>query len=162
MAQGTATISPDVFSKMQTGVPVSSYKKTILAKVQIDVINPWSGQREYVIMYGDPKKNEEGTIYDVWSEQEDTYFRRANKRHFETGTLAKYTRKSSVVEKNPNEITDEEIEKILKSPYFSMTSKLAEFTAVAPVYRFLEMAKELEKSEKFIKAIEARISELEV
>lgn len=35
-------------------------------------------------------------------------------------------------------------------------------TAVAPIYRTLEMAKEMEKSEKIIKFLEGRISELQM
>lgn len=154
-------ISSEIFSKMQEGTPLLSYKKTILGQVGVHVLNPFTGQPEDRILKGDPKTNDDGCIVDLWSNAEVIYFQRANKRHFETGNLIEHKRSTFTPEKSVNEITDEEIVAILNSRFFSLQNKINEFTSPAPVHRFLNIAKEMEKSEKIIKAIEARLSELE-
>jgi len=160
MMQGSP-INSEVFSQMQSGVPVASFKKTILGQVGVHVLNPWTGQPEDRILKGDPKTNDEGCIVDLWSKAEEMYFTRANKRHFETGNLMRFEKGQMVKEKSVNEITDGEIVNILNDRFFVLQAKLNTFTSPAPVHRFLNAAREMEKSEKIIQHIEARLSELE-
>lgn len=150
------------YSLMQTGTPYKSYIKTILGKIYITVLDPFSSRPEGMIIEGNPKGNtKEDCIIDIWDEKGNAYFVRANKRHFEMGNLIEYKRKQAKPEKSANEITDEELEEILNSKFFTLQNKLNKFTSVAPVFRMLDMAQELEKSEKIIKTIEAKLSEIQ-
>lgn len=160
MVQGSP-ISSEVFSKMQEGSPVASFKKTILGQVGVHVLNPWTGQPEDRILKGDPRTNDDGCIVDLWSGAELMYFTKSNKRHFETGNLIEFKRTKTTPEKSVNDITDEEIVKVLNDRFYTLQGKLSSFTSPAPVHRFLSIAREMEKSEKIIKHIEARLSELE-
>lgn len=160
MTQGSP-ISSEVFSKMQVGSPVASFKKTILGQVGVHVLNPWTGHPEDRILSGDPRTNDEDCIVDLWSEAELMYFTKMNKRHFETGNLIKFVKTQAAPERSVNDITDEEIVKILNDRFYTLQGKLNTFTSSAPVHRFLNIAREMEKSEKIIKHIEARLSELE-
>lgn len=158
-------IDSTVFSQMQTGEPFASYIKTILGKVYVQIINPWNGELEGLILEGDPKKKQDSCIVDVWNSAHDAYFRRVNKKHFELGELQKYERPIEYVEeKSPNELTEEDVANLLdghKTQFLKLKSKLGEITSEVPLFRILEKARELEKSEKLIKAIEARLSEVQ-
>lgn len=155
-------ISQDVFSKMQAGKPFASYKKSILGKVEVKVINPFNGEPERRLLIGNPRTNEDEVIVDVWSEQEDLFFRKFNKRNFDMGYIIPFTRpENPEVEENPNEITDEEIEKLLSTRFFTLQKRVNEFTSVAPVFRMKEKAIELEKSEKIVKFLEGKMMELQ-
>jgi len=152
------------YGLMQTNKPIKSYIKTILGQVFVNVLNPFTDSIEGRILSGDPKKHSNGTIIDIWSEKEDVYLRNANQRHFEEGTIIPYIRedREQTEEEHLNTLNDEEIEVLLTSKFFTLSNAVNKMTAVAPIYRTLEMAKEMEKSEKIIKFLEGRISELQM
>jgi hypothetical protein len=152
------------YGLMQTDDPFKSYTKTILAKVFVNVLNPFTGEVEGIILVGNPKEHIRTAIVDIWTEKGDSYFRNANQKHFEDGTIIPYTKEKTepTEEEHLNTLSDEEIEVLLKSKFFTLSNAVSKMTAVAPVYRTLEMAKELEKSEKIIKFLEGKISELQM
>lgn len=154
---------PEVYSAMSKGKPFKSYKKVIVGKIFIHYLDQFSGEQKGAILQGDPrKKNElEGCIFDVYSERENEFFKKMNRRHFEKGYLLEYKRVQEDIEKSPNEITDEEIEEYLNSPFLKLQNRVAHFTSVAPLWRFLVMAKDMEKSEKIFAFLESKISELQ-
>lgn len=157
-------IDSKAFAQMQTGEPYASYIKTILGKVYVLTINPWSGELEGVILEGDPNKRLDSCIYDTWNASQDAYFRRSNRKHFELGELQVYHRPVIAPEKSPNDITDEDIDNFLdsrKTSFLKLKSIMGTMTSVAPLFRILGKARELEKSEKMIQAIEARISDVQ-
>jgi len=151
----------DVYSLMQTGKPLRSYVKTIMGKVFVYVLSPFDGKVEGRILEGDPKRKLDSMVVDVWTDKEDAYFKRANVTHFRDGTIVSYTRPLTPEQKSVNEMSDEEIVKVLSEPFFTLKNMLSKLTAVAPVYRLLEKARELEKSEKVVSIIEQRLSELQ-
>jgi hypothetical protein len=155
-------LDSSTFSLMQTGEPYKSYIKTILAKVYVTVLNPFSNEPEGRILSGNPRAKDENSIIDTWNEKEDVFFKRMNKRHLESGTVIVYRRLPEVVEVSPNEVTDEEITTLLNSKFLALQNKVNKMTSVAPVFRVLTIAKELEKSEKIIKFLEGKISELQL
>ena len=152
------------YGLMQTNKQIKSYIKTILGQVFVNVLNPFTDSIEGRILSGDPKKHSNGTIIDIWSEKEDVYLRNANQRHFEEGTIIPYVRedREQTEEEHLNTLNDEEIEVLLTSKFFTLSNAVNKMTTVAPIYRTLEMAKEMEKSEKIIKFLEGRISELQM
>lgn len=161
MEQG---IDISVFSAMQTGKPYRTYRKTILGKVATTVYNQFSRKPETVFLSGDPRKNEETCFVDVWSEMEDVFFKRMNKSHLSSGRIIQVVRPevSTVTEEELlNTMTDEKIKEILTYQWYKFKSILNNITSADTVHRLLLAAKEADKSDKFLKAIEARISELE-
>lgn len=150
-----------IFSAMQAGNPLATYRKTILAKVFINILNPFSGNPEGIILYGDPKNDESARI-DTWSEKEDLFFRRMNKNHFTNGTLLKIERETTPEVRTVEQYSDMELGELLRLKYYSLQSKLGEIESAPVLMRLVDIAREQEKSEKIIKTLEARLSEIEL
>jgi hypothetical protein len=158
----TDNVSYDVFSAMQTGTPYKKYKKTILGKVYLEVLNTFTGNPEGLILHGNPAKNQEGCFVEVWSEKEDVFLKRRNSGHFKQGTLQVWNKKpSEKKDKLYSEYSDDDVKKIVNSRFLALQSTLNKAKSEAFVLRILNMARELEKSEKIIRAIEARLSEIQ-
>jgi hypothetical protein len=153
-----------MFSNMQTGKPLVTYKKTILAKVYVTTLNPFSNEPEGIILEGNPETNDLGTMIDIWNDTQLAFFKRMNRKLLEQGLLLAFDKPENIAEMDIEKYADspdEELEKILKSPYYSIVSALNATTSEAVVGRFLLLARKLEKSEKIIKVIEARLAELQ-
>lgn len=154
-------LSPDVFSKMQVGKPYKSYKKVVLGKVFVMYIDPFSLEPKGTELSGDPSKNDEGCFIDVWSEMEDAFFRRSNKKHFELRFIEETVRSVDDLVRTADDITDEEIEEALNTGFLKLRSILNQLRKVETAERILSVAEGNEKSEKIIGAIKARLSELQ-
>lgn len=151
----------DIFSAMQTGKPFKSYQKTILGKACVTSWDSFNNVPVYVILEGDPKKTEVGTVIDVWDEKEDMFFKKMNRTHFQSGILREIVREVVTEEHTVENFTDEELSGLLKGKWFEIQNKLNKIETEAVVFRLLRIAREEEKSEKLIKAIEARLSEIQ-
>jgi hypothetical protein len=154
-----------VFSAMQAGKPMKSYIKTIPAKVYVTVLNPLTGEPDGLILEGDPKKLEESCIIDTWEDKDDVFFKRMNKKHFETGTLILFERPVEIKpseEELLNAMTDEELTALLGEKFFGFQATVNKMTSQAPLYRLLTLARNLDKSEKIIKFLEGRLAALEL
>lgn len=146
---------------MAGGQPFKSYIKTILGKVYVTVWNPFENVPEGIILQGDPRKQDESCIIDVFTEQEDYFFRSKNKLHLQTGDVIVYVRKEEVKERTPEEFSDEELKDILSKPFFSIQKLVNDTNSVALLFRIKNLAQEMEKSEKVIQTIEARLAEVQ-
>lgn len=157
-------ISQDTFVAMQTGKPYKSYKKTILGLVYVSVLNSFSREPEGMILRGDPRKLEPDSFVDLWDDVEDAFFRRKNKRHLETGILIAFEKPENyqepVVEKYAS-YSDEQLEEVLGQKWLALMKSINETNSESVLYRLLTIARENEKSEKLISAIEARLSEVQ-
>lgn len=153
----------EIYSAMQTEKPIASFKKAVLGRVRVFVLDPFSDKAEEVILTGDPFKNEEGCFIHVWSEKQKMFFENTNRVHFKNGNIIPYVAKDKkkTQEEKHNAMSDEEIKEVLSQPYFTLQNLLNKLTSTAPAFRFLYLARELEKSEKIIQSIEARIAELQ-
>jgi len=158
-------MSQAIYSAMQDGRPLRTYIKTILGKVYVTVINPFLGKPEGVILEGNPNDPDNFTkcSVKVWSIKEDEFFKRINETHFKSGNIRIVKEVDEPVKKlSVNDISDEDIVVTLNKPFLALKNKLNKFTAVAPVYRFLKRAEDMEKSEKILNSIRARLAELEL
>lgn len=149
----------DVFSAMQTGVPLARFQKTIVGGVLVRVINPFTDMPESLILTGEGKSS----YIEIWREKDLAFFKRFNEDHFKAGRL-KELKEIPAEERSPNEITDEEIEALLDTSvkFFALKARVEKFTDVAPVLRVLNRARELEKSEKLVRYLEGRMADLEL
>jgi len=160
------TVSPDAFAKMQTGNPVAIYKKAILGKVEVSVVNPFNGIPESVILQGNPVKNSEGCFVEVWSQMEEVYFERQNKSLFKQGYLVKLETKEKPQPKGEEvksyeEYSREVIEEIVTAPYMKFKKDLNEIDSEPVLYRVLSIAEELERPEKTMVHIRQRLAEVQ-
>ena len=151
------------FSAMQVGNPFKVYCKTILGKVHVIALNPFTGEPEGIILQGNTNDSSlvDQWSISIWDEKADAFFKRLNKRHFDAGRLTELTRAIEIIQ-SPNVISDEEIDAVLNSKFLVLKNKLDSFTEEAPIFRLLNRARELEKSEKIIKHIEGKLAELQL
>lgn len=159
----SAQANNELFSAMVGNKPLKTYKKTILGRVYVTALNMLTGTPvpEGVILTGDPRKNEVGTMFDVFSEQEDYFFKKMNKVHFDEGRLIEVKRTETPRERTIEEYSDEELKTIIMKPFKALENAINSTKSQALVYRILTLAKELEKSEKVIRHIESRLSEIQ-
>src|SRR5688572_27742177 len=144
-----------VMEKMQTDAPFSVYKKTTVGKVGVIVFNPMTKKQEERILQSDPRdpnRNIETEIVKIFNKDSDTFFRNQNKVLFERGLIAPHEMELKDIDMG-NAISDEEIDRILSEPNFTLTSRLAKFTSPIPVERLHVRAIELNKPVKTIENI---------
>ena len=151
---------------MMEGTPYKRYRKTILGKVYVTALNPFSDEPEGVILEGNPNNpaDESTQTIEMWDERQDLFFRRINTKHFETGRL-EIVGPAEVPQRSVNALTEEEVDALLdgrKTKWFAFVSQLEKFTDEAPLFRLVNRARELEKSEKVIKQLEERLAELQL
>lgn len=153
----------ELYSAMNGGKPYQSYKKTIMGQALVKVWDNFTQSPLEIIVRGDPRRDLESCIIDVWSDKEKVFFERMNKRQFDAGVIIPYTR-VEVTEPEAKKIeqySDEELKVIVNSKYLALSATLNKVESVAVLFRLRSIAEEEEKSDKIIKAIEARISELQ-
>jgi hypothetical protein len=144
------------------GEPIKSYTKTILGKIYVMVLDRFSGQPVGILLSGDPRKQDDGSIVEIFSEVEDIYFRKANKRHFEVGNIIPFTKKVEPKERTIEEYSDEELTVLVNQKFLALQHTLNKTVSVAVLFRMLNLAEANDKSEKIISAIKARISEVQM
>jgi len=159
-------VSPDAFSKMQTGDPVAVYKKAILGKVEVSVVNPFNGVPEPIILVGNPTTNDSRCFVEVWSQMEEVYFERQNKPLFKEGYVIKLKenvkpKEKGEQEKSYEEFTRERIEELVTAPYMKFKKDLNEIESEPVLYRVLTVAEELERPEKTMVNIRQRLTEIQ-
>ena len=159
-------VSVDAFSKMQTGDPVAIYKKAILGKVEVSVVNPFNGVPENLILVGNPTKNNVNCFVEVWSQMEEVYFDRQNKPLFKAGYIVKLKDKvkpkeKGKIEKSYEEYTREKIEELVTAPYMKFKKDLNEIDSEPVLFRILTVAEELERPEKTMVNIRQRLTEVQ-
>jgi hypothetical protein len=151
----------EIFSAMQEGSPVRSFIKTILGKVCIEVLDPFSDQASELLLEGDPKKEDSRCIYDVWTTKQEVFFRNRNKSLISLGVLKEYVRSNAPKPRTLEDSTNDELSEIINSKFFTLEAKLNKINSVAVLFRMISLAHELEKSDKIVKAIEARLAEVQ-
>ena len=151
---------PTVFAAMQEGKPFATYKKTVISKVAVTVLDPFSGAPTAIILEGRP--GDDKAIISVWSSVEDLFFKRQNRRHFDSGLLIKHEVKEEEKVAVPLEqASDEDLRFIVNQKFLALQNALNKTQSEALVSRFLTIAREEEKSEKIIRVIETRLAELQ-
>ena len=151
------------FSAMQIGKPFSTYKKTVLGKIYVSVLSPFDNIPTGELLVGDPKRDEDGVFIDIWDEMQDLYFNKMNKLHFEAGRIIKVVRKESEKAKEQpiEQYSDEQLGDVLDSKFFTLRATIDKVNSKAVMFRLIDLAREMEKSEKLINTLEARLAHLQ-
>lgn len=151
----------ELFSAMSGGKPFKTYKKAILGKVFVHIWDSFTEAAVGVILKGDPRRDDPNCFIDVWDQKEDTFFTKRNFRHLQSSTVIPVTRKDEEVPQVVREITDNDLREVANSKFLALQSYLNKTESVGTLFRLLSMAKDLDKSDKILSAIEARISEIQ-
>lgn len=153
-----------IFGMMQTSKPLKAYIKTVPSIVYVNILDPFTGKPAGTLLKGNPRVHAQESIVEIWTEKEDAYFRRANRKHLETGVVIPYTPKEVVEvseEERLNSMSDEEMDALLGKKFFSLQSAVNKITSPATLFRMLERAKELDKSDSTMNLIEGKLAELQ-
>lgn len=147
-------------AKMQTKEPYKTYRKTILGMVVVVGYNSFMETSEETVLKGNPL--EEGSMFDVWSEMEDMFFRRSNMRHLKEGTIIEYSRNGPKEDVGVEQMSDDDIRKLVNSKFMALQNVLKDSTSETFLTRVRNIAVEEEKSEKILNHIDTRISEVQM
>jgi len=147
---------------MKAGTPLKRYKKTILGKVYVTALNPFSDEPEGIILQGNPANPDEldEQVVEIWDERQDLFFRKINKKHFEAGRLIELA-KVFEEPRSPNEVSDEELDRILGLRFLAFKNRIEKFTEEAPLFRLINRARDVDKSEKIVKHLEETLSKVQ-
>jgi hypothetical protein len=148
-----------VHERLKAGAPFASYKKTTMGKVYVTTKNPFSGDPEGVLLEGE--KGTESEVIDIWSDEDDVYFRRMNQKQFTLGLIIPYQHGAKPEVKPYEQYSDAELKEIIDLKYFAFTKILSDIKTEAVIGRMIDLAREMEKSEKIMETLTARLSELQ-
>jgi hypothetical protein len=87
-------------------------------------------------------------------------FKLANKRTIQAGLIVEAP-EPTIDWDVPNAITDENAVEFVKKPLVALRNELAAITSAPTLYKLMETAKALERNQKTLNAIQARIDEVE-
>jgi len=154
----------NIYSAMQTGKPIKTYKKVVLGRVYASVLDPFTEEPTGMMLYGDPKRNDESCFIDIWSERDLLFFKKMNKSHLMNGFIIEVARDAPPVEdEQPIETySDEQLMEVINKKFLALQAVLNKISSDAVLFRMVDLAREMEKSDKIIRAIEARLSEVGV
>lgn len=157
----TTDLDARIVSAMQEGTPYSTYKKTILAKVYVTVLNSFSLIPEGLILEGE--EGDERARVDLWSEREDVFFKRQNRKQFEQGNIipAVTTTPALPEPKTIEQYDDNEMRAVVNQTFIKLQKTLDTVTTEAVVLRMINIAKAEEKSEKILNALTSKLSAIQ-
>ena len=153
---------PEIFSAMQEGVPIGQYVKTVPSKVHVIVLNSWSLEPTAVILQGEPGAEE--SIIKTWSVPEDIFLRQMNRRHFSSGFLKVYQPpvvEEKAVEETIEQASDETLLLLINGHFKRLESSINKTDSEAVLFRMIKLARENEKSERLVRALETRLAEIQ-
>lgn len=160
------TIDSRTYSAMQNVKPLAVFRKTILGKVFVQVLNPYTElSPEGVMLYGKDNFSETAMVK-IWSEKQLAFFVNRNRRLLNSGVVIQVTeaeleRISQPMEKPIEQYSDDELIALINKPYIKFTSILNKITSEPVLNRMINLAIQEEKSEKFVNKIRARLSDLQ-
>lgn len=152
----------NMYSAMQTGKPIKTFKKVVLGRVYVSVLDPFTEEPTGVMLYGDPKRNDDTCFIDIWSERDLLFFRKMNKTHLNNGYILESERTTPPEgEEQPIETyTDDQLRDVINKRFLGLQAVLNKIDSEAVLFRMVDLAKDMEKSSKIVDAIEARLSEV--
>lgn len=154
--------NPNLWNAMQENKPFKVYRKTILGKVYVTVRDPFTNQPVGILLTGDPQNSDNAYVY-VYDVREDEFFKRMNAQHFREGNIIAVNLKEDTKEEveTLEQASDEKVKELVSGKVPVLRAALQKTNSEALVMRMLNFAKELDRSEKTIQIIEARLSEIQ-
>jgi len=157
----------ELYAAVQLEKPYKSYIKTILGQIYITILNPFNEEEiTGLILKGNQRreKDKEACIIDVWSEVQDRFFKKMNKRHFENRRLIPYQRTETeqIVERTFADYSDIELLAIFKQPFAQFQKTINQIELPAVLAAMIELAENEGKiSKRIFTVLESKLSELQ-
>jgi hypothetical protein len=146
----------------EVATPYKIYKKVILGKAYVEVLDPFSDAVVGLILEGDPDINDERCFIQVFDARQDLFFRRRNKPSIDSGIIIE---SKKPLENKPlapyTNASDEELDELVKVQFIALRNALNSIESEYVVERVLKAANRMERGPKIIKAIEGRLAELQ-
>lgn len=153
------TIVAEILRAQQNGAPLVTYRKAIMGRLVVRVLDPYRGIGSEVMLQGDPRKTEPTELeVSLYTPLEVKYFEKYNRTLIEKGSLVPVSSAAELLVNRVNALSDEEIDTLVTASYFTLTSKLAEVTSEVTLQRILEAAERLNRPAKTLNTIKARIA----
>jgi hypothetical protein len=152
-----------VFAKMQTSEPLAVYAKTIPARVLVRILNPFDDSPTDIHLQGRPQNPEDRDGFiELWTEKQLAYFKNSNKYHLDKGILVEYNKPlDKSIKKTMDNLSDEEIEKLLDAKFFTLKHAVEKMTSEAAVARVLRMAELMDKGEGTTNFLKEKLSKVQ-
>lgn len=151
-------MSVKLYQARHVGTPYKTYKKVILGKVGVVVLDPFNGQPTTVILQGNPDLDDEECYISTWDEAENNFFLRMNKSLLTEGLLVEWDENKDFTEADL--WGDVRLSDILAKPFIGFNHAVAGIDSPAVLVRLLNLARAKGKSESFIKVILSRLKDL--
>jgi hypothetical protein len=146
----------------EQGEPVKVYRKAIVGRVVVRVIDPFSGERAEVLISGVPGKADPSELeISLWTPFEVKYFEQFNKGLIESGSIVPVEHRAEFKVNLSNALSDDQLKEVLVGPFFSLRKVIAEITSETTMQRALQLAKELNRPAKTVQEIELRLEEIQ-
>lgn len=158
------SIAGNILMAQEKGVPIKVYRKAIVGKVIVRIVDPFSlsGEKAELLLEGAPNKVDASEIeVKLWTDFEVKYFERFNKGLIERGSLVRVDKPTEFVLKDTNAMSDDELKELAVARFFALTKQLSEITSETTLQRLLKAAKDLNRPSKTIETIALRIEELQ-
>lgn len=152
-------LSDEARLAIEENKPVAQYRKATIGKILVKLVDPLTGEEIQKVIEGEPAVNK--CLIPVWSNFEDTYFRRNNEYHFQMGNIIKNDISTIPEAPTVNDISDEEIKSALSDKFFTVKNILDKLTSPTPVHRMLAMAEEMNRPVGTVNAIKAKLAKLQ-
>jgi len=151
-----------ILMAQERGVPEKVYRKVIVGKVVVRIIDPFSGKRTELLVEGDPKVTDPAELeVSLWTPLEVKFFEKFNKGLIENGSLVVAGSKSERIINFANALSDEELKDLVTDRYFTFKKRLGEITSETTVQRLLQIAKDVNRPAKTLQTIELRLEEIQ-
>lgn len=154
-----------IYEAMQEDKPLAIFRKTILGKVAVSVLNPIFDRPEIVLLQGKVDKNNRECYVSIFTTKELVFFERVNRRLIEIGHIIRddnFIKQEETKNEKPFEqYTDEELSELLNKQYAYFIKVLSKINNPVVVHRLLEIAQNENKPSKLINTLQTKIAELE-
>jgi len=152
-----------VVKMMSMDNPIAVYQKAKghLGKVQIQRLNSFTNNIETILLYSPPdgQPDADTCFVELWSEEEHIFFKRANRKHLESGAIVLFeSKRETEVKKTPNNMPDSELKELVVAPWLKLKKVVESMTSEAALLRVLQFAEEAERPEKTMLFLRERLS----
>lgn len=158
----TNTIVEQIMKAQEMGTPLAVYRKTILGKVVVRILDPFSGKPNDVLIHGEPGKTANDDLeVCLWTPVEIKFFEKYNKSLIEKGSVVLVGQKSENTIDRTNSLNDQEITDLLSGNYAQLKSTVNQLTSETTLQRVLRIATEMNRPAKTIQMLQERIEEVQ-
>ena len=144
------------------GVAMRVYRKAIVGKVCVKLLDQYTGKQVEVLLTGEPGKAlMEDIEVSLYTKMEVNYFERQNRGLIERGSLILVSEEGNTPVRMENAISDEQITELLTGTYTVLAAAIKKISSVTTLNRILKVAEDLNRLIKTINLIKSQIEKVQ-